>query len=61
MRRHGVTQRQLAAAMGIAVQNLNGHIHCRKTPGVAVALRYVAALQTLTGKGFEVGDIWELK
>jgi len=57
---HRVKQCEIATAMGKDVQQINAHVHGRKVPSLTMALTYCAALQSLTGKGFEVGDIWEL-
>ena len=60
MREHRVSQCEIAAAMGKDKQQINAHVHGRKVPSLTTALAYYAALQAITGRGFEVGDIWEL-
>lgn len=58
--KHSLTQNQVAMKAGMWCHQLQTYERGSHSPSVGRAMRICAALQELTGEGFEVGDVWEL-
>ncbi len=61
LREYGITQLRLAQELDVDPQRINAYARGRSLPTLGSTLAICGVLSMMTGRVFEVGDLWELR